>query len=176
MKKFLLFLIFIIVILASCDKGRNVVRLADQSTIMYTKIDTVYDHEEVLTALGQNEDMFVFFDKFNIKQYKSISNTNYTVLKTSNGLHLVLFDCNGKHSTINDIKFSTSENEKNLNVLKIGMTLNDVKVADPEGNYDFLLHSWQEYPQISYHFFENGDAYCIQYLNHKISEIIFFTL
>ena len=148
----------------------------DQDVLIYNQIDTIYDHEEILNISNKNIDIFKFCEVLGINQYKSVGNINYTVLKTTKGLFLVLFDGDITHATIQQIRFSSITNQNSFDNLKVGMTLGNARTADPDGQYEFLLHSSQNYPRISYHYFENGDCFSVKYEGDIIVEIAHFTL
>lgn len=176
-KYFLLTILFAIFLLTSCQKEeQHILKEVNQDIIIYSQIDTVSNHEEVVSILNQNVNMFTFCETLNISQYKSSGNMVYTVIKTTNGLFMVLFDSDGAHATIQQIEFSPIANKDRFANLKVGMTLEDARAADPDGRYDFLFHSSRNYPRISYHYFENGDCYSVRYEENVIAEIAHFTL
>lgn len=154
----------------------DILQEEDQNILIYNQIDIVHDHDEILDTLNQTENMFDFCEAVNIDRYKSINNIKYVVLKTTDGLHLVFFDSDGANATMQKIRFSHISNKDSVSLLKVGMALEDVQIADPDGQYDFLLHSSGNYPQISYHYFESGDCFAVRYENNVIAEILFFTL
>lgn len=177
MRKIAVIVLCTLFFLISCDSEVQVsLTQASQDTIIFSQLDTVYSHDKVLDALSDNDDLFAFCKSLGITQYKSANSINYTVLKTTNGMYLILADYNGAYVTMRQIIFSPDINRECVADLKAGMTLDNAKAADPDGQFDFLLHSSQNYPRISYHFFENGDCFSVKYEEDIIADIAYFTL
>ncbi|MGN0517297.1 MAG: hypothetical protein ACI4II_01070 [Acutalibacteraceae bacterium] len=147
-----------------------------QEEIIYNQISTVYDHNEIESLLNQQVNMFNICEKLNISQYKSVNGVYYTILKISRGLFNIMFDTDGTKADIKPIAFSSINNKEKVANINVGMTLKDVQTADPDGQYDFLYHNSANYPRISYHYFENGDAISIKYESDIITQIIHFTI
>ena len=120
--------------------------------------------------------MHDFCRRFEISEYKVIGQTSYVIINTTNGLILVQFDLQGNYVAKQQIEFSPIHCENNINNIQIGMSLDDVRLADPTKKYDFLLHSSSKYPQISYHFFEDGKVYYIYFENYIVKNIVVFTI
>ena len=149
----------------------------DQKTVIWKQIDAVYNYNDVVNALNEKTDMSVFCKTFGIGQYKTINGSRYVVLKTTESFCFVVFDDEEKNGTIFPIEFLKEECLDAFIDLDVGMTLKDVQKIDPNGKYDFLLHSWSKYPKFSYHCFETGDCYFINYNEeHIIDVIIHFTI
>lgn len=163
--------------LVSCSKEEDVtLKLVDQNFIIYSQIESECLYDEVLELINQNVDMRTFCKALDISHYKTVSNSLYTVIRTTNGYYVSLFDEEGGSATLLPIRFSQSSDQEQVSNLRVGMTLSDARKADPNGQYDFIYHSWSGYPCISYHYFENGYCYSIEYADNSISNIICFTI
>ena len=178
MKKWLVVILLLgIVSLSCCKKGDLFsLKLVNQKTVIYTQINMTYDHNEFLGVLTKNKNLNDFCEALKISQYKTINNSNYIVLQTTQGLFLVFFDEKGENATLQQIKFSPSQHKNAIINLCSGMTLEDSQKADPDGQFDFLQHSWGDYPEISYHYFEDGDVYCVNYEKGIVVDIVHFTI
>ncbi len=180
MKKTFIFLFFIFllcVILSSCKKGEKfVMKCVDQDVILISYTNQEYDYSSIVKELERSDNMESFCEEMNISQYKVIDNMKYIVLNTGKGFYWVLFDENGQHATLRQVKVSPLDNLDKIEKLSIGMALEDVKDADPDGQFDFTYHSSNRYPKYSYHYFENGWCYYICYEDDTIDKIICFTL
>ena len=161
---------------SACSKEQKNMNKVNQDIIIYTKTEKVYDHNKIASAINRGESMFDYLESLNIENYKALKNCCYTVLQTTNGLQLLMFDSDGMHGIIQPVTFSSITNKKFVENLKVGTPLKNVMEVDPDGNYDFLYHSWTAYPQISYHYFEDGNCYSIEYVNGVISNIVLFTI
>ena len=176
MKKYLIIgLLVNILLLVSCTKGERMLEKVEQDSILYTQLIKTSDYNTVNDKLRKSENVYNILKELGIYQYKSIDYINYTAIKCSDGFYLLLFDVDGKYGTLEKIVFSSAE-EKSFYALHTGMTLEDVKKIDSNGTYDFVYHSWSDYPQLSYHFFESGECFMINYDEHIIKEIVHFTI
>ena len=108
--------------------------------------------------------------------FKQLGVLIYTVVRTPKHLYLVWFDEAGKYSFNREIVFSDIESKTKIESIKKGDDLDSVMQADKCGEYDFLFASWSGFPQISYHFFEDGSAYEIHYKDSVVSEVYVFTI
>ena len=100
-----------------------------------------------------------------------------TVVNSNRGYVLIYFDANQVCTGYKLIRFSSQKYQNNVKSIEGGISLTDVRRLDPDGDYTFLLSSWSQYPQISYHFFEDGTAFEIHYSNDlKVAEIYTYTI
>lgn len=178
MKKRVLVICFsLMILLTSCERGEtHTLQEIEQDTLIFNQITEKLLYDDVALAISQKVDMYTFCKMFDISQYKSVNNIYYTVISTTDDQYLMLFDNNGLNPTMQQIKFSSLNNKESFSHIKVGMTLENAKVADPEGNYIFLFHSWKNYPQFSYHFFEDGECFYVRYEENTVVEIINFTI
>lgn len=174
---FAFFVIFILVNIVSCSlKEEYVVNEADQKMIIYNESEQVYKFEDVKNYLNENIEVTVFCQEFKIPYYKHYNEMYYTVFNTDDGLKLFVFDSNRKFINIRDITFSKDADETGIKALTKGININEVRIFDPNGQYDFMYHNWSDYPKISYHYFGNGKCYTIFYKDNVIEDIYEFTI
>ena len=148
----------------------------EQSQLIYTHLEDEYNHNQILDMLGQNNDFLDFCKKTNISQYKSINGFRYVILKTNKGIFLILFDLDDRYTTMKQVTFSPDINRDRIASLNVGASLSSVQEADPNGQFDFLWHSWKNYPKVSYHYFESGECFVIKYEENVIIDIFYLTL
>jgi len=173
---YILLVIFSVTILISCNqKGSSDIMCIEQGKIIYTELEATHDYNEVSVFLRDNTHSS-FVEKYQVQYYKTVNSIDYTVIKTTNGYCLVFFGDDNAQSSIQKIVFSDAGNQNKLQSLSVGSTLEEVRAADPTGQYDFLYASQSEFPQISYHYFISGDCYCIEYSDGIISNILYFTI
>ena len=148
----------------------------NQNVILYNELNTTVDYDLVQQKITENDNLSMLCQSFHIQQYKKVNNLIYVVIHTSKGLAIIFFDSGGNNPYMQLIKFSGREYESGISALKKNMSLQEAMEADPDGQFDFIFHSWSEYPQISYHYFESGNCYIVMYENNIISNIIFLTI
>ena len=175
MKKTVLVFLFLILLLGSC-KGNNNMKELMQDEVLYTQIKDTCDYEKVRKVFDQSSDVNCFCDLINVDVYKRINDIRYTVIKTEEGLLLASFEEKNDSKKLRKIRFSSDENIEKVQNITIGMSINDIHDADPDGIYDYMCANWSEYPTYSFHFFENGDCYFFSCTGNIITEIIKFTI
>ena len=179
MNKFIsvLLAVFSAIVLVSCNSKEPVsMTYVEQDRILYPDLEVTHDFSEVWDSVRQKHDVQSFIEKYQVQYYKTVNSVDYTVIKTNEGFCVVFFGRDDIVSNIKIVVFSDTENKNKLESLSVGSTLGDAQTADPTGQYDFLSASWSGYPQISYHYFSDGDCYAIEYSDGKISNITLFTL
>ena len=149
--------------------------LVEQDTILYTDA-VVYDSKQVQLLLASCPSIDQLQERFDSLLLKSLGNLLYTVIKTSDSIYWVAFNADGSFAKNELIEFSSVDAQKSLEKVKAGDSLESVMRADDQGNYNFIYANWSEYPQISYHFFENGNCYMICYKNRIVTDIYSFTI
>lgn len=172
---FLLVCIFV----TSCTKGEFTMQSVDQSVILYDQVSDVHSYESVKELLNSNIKLEDFFQQLNISQFKQDECGQYTILKTSHGDFVIFYAENtlyAKDATFQEIKFSQENNKVALLELQQGATLSDVRAADPDGDYNYLLHYSSESIPLSYHYFRDGSCFCIVYKDSIVVDILCFTI
>ena len=147
----------------------------DQQTILYTQIDSVFDHNKVTEDL-QKMKMLEFCKTYQIKNYKSIQDTKYIVMKTTEGLLWISFDERGSYTYVVRIIFSDESSQENLENVAIGSTAETIREIDPDGQHPYSYHNWSGFPAVSFHFYENGDSYAVFYKENTVIDIIKFII
>lgn len=175
-KRCIALLLSIIFFFAACDTREDIMKEVSQDELLLDQFETEDDYTAIISFIKKNPDIATFCARYNVNKYKSFASGYYTVLKVSDGYTMVLFDNTGENINVKKIKFSPMANKENLCDLSIGRMLSDVKQADPDGQYDFLLHSSKKYPQLSYHYFQDGTCFCVKYNEGEIISITSFTL
>lgn len=177
MRKMLALIVLSLFLFTSCNqKEQQELIKTSQNELIYTQLDSIYDHSDVVNTLMQADSLFDFCEIMDVKQYKVLGEANYTVVQTTKGLFIIFSDKEGNYPTLRCIEFSSIRNKEKLANLTTDMSLDGVRSADPDGQYDFLYHNRSDYPQFSYHFFEDGDCFCIRYEQNEIVAITRFTL
>lgn len=167
----------LLLLLSSCKMGgQSELIKANQEVILFTQLGGVYDYADVVNAVKQTDSLFDFCNILGVKYYKAMEEFQYTVLETTEGLVMILADSTGAYLTLQNVSFSSLNNKDALIQVREGMSLEDVRSADPDGQYDSFLHNSSNYPQFSYHFFEDGECYFIQYKQNHIIAINTFTI
>ena len=158
----------------NCNKEHNEKMVeVDQNTILYTQTNEVISYNEAAIILGNKG--LVGLSSLGIKRFKKIGNLKYSVVMTEEGLYIPLFSENDAFVSMIPVMFS--KDISFMDKVELGMDLNSVRDLDPNGLYDFIYHSWKDYPKISYHFYENGSALAIKYNDEcKVSGILCFTI
>jgi len=148
----------------------------DQTTVLYPRLESELDSDEMKSFLSDQKNAKSFFDYFGVEYYKQVDDYYYTILKTTKGLVLLSFDADRILTPIRMITFSSSENEASISAVKPGSSLQEVMRCDPDGQYDFLYASWSDFPTFSIHFFEDGNAFYFQYDDDIVVAIVPFTI
>ena len=175
------------VMLTACACGKPQVRpaLAGQEKIIYNeaKIEAKYSDVEGLSDL-RSTDMVSFCRIFSVPYYKYSEKSGlwYTAVNTEKGLTLFVSNyetsahAEEKISYAFPIHFSQPQNEAAMKTVRIGMSLDMVRNADPDGLYP-LPDAAEGEQKISYHYFENGNCRKIWYdENNIVSDITEFTI
>ncbi|MBE6977247.1 MAG: hypothetical protein E7438_01195 [Ruminococcaceae bacterium] len=179
MKKIISFVMLCIVgiLLGACvQTDKNNMVYVEQEIVLYPTLNTTYSYSEVRDYIYQKKSQKPFAVKFQIQAYKSINGIDYTVIRTDEGLCLILFGTEDARGNILKIVFSDNDAQEHIKSLGEGATLTDVKNADPKGDYSTVEADGVRFPIISYHYFENGDCYCIEYSNGQVVEMVKFTI
>ena len=150
-------------------------RIVGQDVILYKEASIIND-EQANTVLSQEPTTLQLQQNLGEISFKQLGVLIYTVVRTPKHLYLVWFDEAGKYSFNREIVFSDIESKTKIERIKKGDDLDSVMQADKCGEYDFLFASWSGFPQISYHFFEDGSAYEIHYKDSVVSEVYVFTI
>lgn len=154
------------------DEG---IRIVEQDAVQY-KETSLNDEELFNTLLSKEPTMLQMQQSLEDISFKQLGVMYYTIVKTSQNLYLVWFDETEKYCFYRIIVFSDIESKTKIDRINKGDELDSVMQADPQGGYDFLYASWSGFPQISYHFFEDGSAYEILYEDGIVSRIIVFII
>lgn len=177
MKKIIIFILClsIALITSSCDN------CVGQDTIIYNSLNKTFSYNKFKNCVSSGLNMDSFSEEFDVKYYKSFEQwlygtLYYTVIGTDEGMFQVVFKNDGKLLTYLKIKFSDSDNEDEIRNIEIGMSLKEVRNADPDGAYPFLYHNASTYPQSSHHYFENGNYYCFEYEDSIVTHIVEYTI
>ena len=179
----LLIMVLSLLLVTGCKKNDDyVMEEIMQDEILYTQAPAFGDFSE---AFNKNNvdfileaDFFEFCKEFNITKYKTTDISYYTVVDTGTGLNLVEFGKQGPPYFRGnfDINFSKPENRAFFDTVAVGMTVDEVKAADPDGQYYVNLDRFTTYrmsKDYSLHFFESGEYFCIIYKGNtnEIDEI-----
>ena len=164
-------------LICGCDTMNMKLEYVDQDFIIMDSLNETktYSYTEITKDLESGlTDKFI--KKYGVEKYKSVTEgSNYTIIKSSEGVVLITFDADRKNAGSELISFSSETIEGALDNVKIGDQLSTVMEIDPLGNYDFMYASWSNYPRISYHYV--GDfGYSIVYDNTTVIEISKITL
>ena len=179
MKNLLVSLTFcmIVILLGACvQTNANNMVYVGQEVVLYPTLNASYCYAEMRDYIYQKHPPKPFEEKFQIPFYKCINGVNYTVVQTDEGLCLVLFGNEDARGNIQKIAFSDKDAQKHIENLGEGATLTDVKNVDPKGDYSMFEADWSFFPRISYHYFENGDCYGIEYSDGQVVGIVKFSI
>ncbi len=178
MRKFFIIIICIVMISTiSCEKRKEyAVKKVNQDMIIYNQLEKTYDYNEILNYLENNKNMKDFYEEYNVEYYKIVMEMYYTVLKTNVGIVIITFNMQEIYNEIHCVVFSNESCEDSIENIRTGITLDEVRAIDPNGNYVSMLHNWTGYPQISYHYFNNGKCFAIKYNNNVVEKIESFTI
>ena len=135
----------------------------NQSIIKLSNIEYQYDNDEVLSFLSRKPSAEDLNKTFKFKYLKSFNDVYCCIIPTDEGRVLVAFDETRAYRSARSINVNTNTQPSEIEKLSIGVSISEVKNIHPEGDYSFLLASWSEYPKISYHFFKDGEGYCLIY-------------
>ena len=179
MKKGLLLFCCILFLFSSCagEAQQQPAAFVGQQTVLYTEIKGRVSEKAVSRLEDASATLDAFCSELHIAHYKTFEEGSYIVLKTSRGLFLVVFDENGVYESRREITFSKNDGAGFFDALRIGKTtLDDVRAAEPDGQYDYLEAGWTEFPRYSFHFFRNGEACRLWFENDVLTEILRFTI
>ena len=151
------------------------INIVGQDVILY-KEASINDDELMNTILSQKPTMLQMQQGLENISFKQLGVIYYTVIRTPQNLYLVWFDKEERYFFNRVIVFSDVESKTKIERIKKGDDLDSVMQADKQGGYDFLYASWSGFPQVSYHFFEDGSAYEIHYEDGIVSRIVVFTI
>lgn len=167
------------------DDSQYPIYLLPQDSILYTKHSELRDYHDVVESAGSYPYLAFFCSVQELQYYKHTSWMEYTTIQTGQGL---LFVTDFYASERQDgtppldaflIRFSDAADERALQEIHVGMSLDEVKQADPNGQYNprtLVLPDETGAKKISQHFFSNGQAYWITYENNRIVSIRNFTI
>lgn len=175
-KSIIIALAVLLVCLSACGKeAEYTLKEYSQDTIFIKQQDKVYDFDDIITEIDKTDDFFSFCEDLEIKKIKSIMGDQYTVIKSTDGFYHLLSDAEGK-AILRKIEFSPIDHYDALSEIRVGMTVEDVQIADVDGSYDYLYANWSQFPKYSYHYFESGNCFYIRYADEVITSIVEFTI
>ena len=184
MKRFIIYNIFIIAfiligcIFSACSSEKNEsAGTSDADLSSMDIVKTTVSYEELIKLLEDKPSLEELNNRIVLECVKKTFNCYYAVLKTDQGWVIIYFDKDEKFSNEQQIIISENTNKDIMDSLKIGMSLEEVRKADPDGDYSFIYFSWSGYPQVSYHYLADGNVYYISYDDSFcISDIYTFVL
>ena len=168
-------LVICFMLLSGCSKKTEDDTVVDQNTIIY-KDAVEYDSAKVASILAEKPSIPQLQEQLEHISFKEYGVLYYTVVKTPDRLLLVTFYSDGSFMGTRKIVFSNPTSKKALEQIEIGDPINSVMRADEEGDYSFIYASYSEFPQVSFHFFEDGHCYEIHYKNGTVTDIYTFTI
>ena len=172
MQRLILLILFFCLIATGCSSGWKTQGLqeVEQDVILYTQSNPVYDYVTLKETVAQNPSLTVFCETFNITQYKVYKGIPDIPCKTTEGAYMVSFHKDESHDppetecVAEKINFSPLKNKNNIELLTKGQTVDDVRNADPNGQYVFISSSGlTDADQLSLHCFESGEIFFFAY-------------
>ena len=148
----------------------------EQSEVLLGKPQYQLTHKEVNDCLIKRGNLEVFCSKYGIQYYKRTKYYNYLAVLTDVDPVLIVFNHRGVCFFYWNIRYSDNECEDKLADIGIGDSVENVRAIDPHGDYSIFYASSSDFPQISYHFFENGHCYEIEYIDRIVQYIEMITL
>lgn len=159
------FLIIIIVLLlglfSSCSKG--VEQVLKTSPVNENVIDIVskkYSDSELLEISKYKGTINKLNDKYPVECLRKIGEYHRVAYLGTNSILIIYFDDNG--NIISRNIYNSVLKKSDFDILKIGMSLEEVKKIDPNGDYSFIYTGRNDL-KTSLHYTKDGYILSIEY-------------
>ena len=161
--KYFSLVLVILMLFASCAEGESDLKITisppDKSLVDLAS--KMYDETQLSEISGFQGSINAINTKYPVECLRE-DNGTYRVSYLGDGeIAVLLFDNSGNRLWGN--VYSTRLFKSDLDSLKKGQSLDDVRAMDPNGDYLFLYTSRNDTPKVSYHYTKDGYLIAIEY-------------
>ena len=139
------------------------VRIIDSNISCIDIVKNIISYDMIRVSLRWDSSLTGFIKKINAECVKKIESGYYVPISTNRGWVIVFFDNNQRFLYVQPIKISEKMNKEQMDNIREGMSLEEVKMIDKEGDYSFTYTNWLQYSKMSYHYLPDGHTYVISY-------------